>query len=820
MTKSKFFSAFLVFTSILIAFSGPGIVQNAVAQSQNPPALNSQGENPPPEPLPDVPIIIDGDAPPTDEYIPDGEVPIQIEGLPTPSRDFLLESDSWIGSIPHGVQSNSVQGGNSTQALVLHDNGPIVTHPGAGYNGNDASALQNALGMGILGFSNSTATGFKLAEDFTIPPGNSWAIDNITFYSYQPGTYSDPPTSTTTGLYLQIWDGSPDDPASSILFGDLVTNRLIDTYWTDIYRVSDTGLTNSERPIMAAIAEVNVSLQPGTYWMVWASEGSLTSGPFSPPITILGQATTGNALQYSPSSSSWGPANDSGTLTQQGMPFVIEGSMSGWLWDQPMSATNTYAYASQEFPDSPAYSSFLSDDFVVDEIWKIDKIFVPGDGWNGFTSLLNATALTWQIYADDGGVPAGNPHGGSLPVWSATFTPTSPNVTLSTGHTGYLSNTLLELTTPIELDPGHYWLLFYPTLELTSFGQFGLHGSDTINGEIGKFINPANGYGYGADWMDWYVSGALSHDIAFSIGGTTGFSWKSISPINSVGRSRPAAAVVNRHIYLFGGEIPPSGGRADTVERYDPSTNTWTTLPGVMPDPASNICAAVIGTDIYIPGGYSASSTYLNTLRVFHTSTNSWSVITTDPLPVGLSGTACAVLNNKLYAIGGVNSNVAQASAYVYDPMAAAGSRWSTIASLNTADAYQSAVTIGGKIYVLGGNYCPTCVEVYNPSDSAWHIVSNLTASRGGAGIYGIGTTLYACGGGWNTYLDTCESYDTTQGYSGVWQAHPSIMIEGRRTFGHASIGPVMYAIAGWRGVYLQTAERWSFDSYLPITIK
>jgi hypothetical protein len=66
-----------------------------------------------------------------------------------------------------------------------------------------------------------------------------------------------------------------------------------------------------------------LQLTAGTYWLAWQTDGLLSSGPWAPPITIDGMATTGNALQYV---SSWGPANDSGTSTQQGFPFIIEGT--------------------------------------------------------------------------------------------------------------------------------------------------------------------------------------------------------------------------------------------------------------------------------------------------------------------------------------------------------------------------------------------------------------------------------------------------------------------------------------------------------------
>jgi len=67
--------------------------------------------------------------------------------------------------------------------------------------------------------------------------------------------------------------------------------------------------------------------------------------------------------------------------------------------------------------------------------------------------------------------------------------------------------------------------------------------------------------------------------------------------------------------------------------------------------------------------------------------------------------------------------------------------------------------------------------------------------------------------------LDSCESYDTTLGYDGAWSSHPATLIQGRRTFGYANVGPMLYAIAGYNGSQLATAERWAYESYLPITM-
>lgn len=61
------------------------------------------------------------------------------------------------------------------------------------------------------------------------------------------------------------------------------------TSFSNIYRDTDTNVGNNQRPIMAVVATVLRTLAPGTYWVEWRMRGSLVSGPWAPPITILGQ---------------------------------------------------------------------------------------------------------------------------------------------------------------------------------------------------------------------------------------------------------------------------------------------------------------------------------------------------------------------------------------------------------------------------------------------------------------------------------------------------------------------------------------------------
>lgn len=213
---------------------------------------------------------------------------------------------------------------------ILYNNGPLVTHPGGGYGGADASRVQSSsLGMSTFGWGHQYSLGYRVADDFTVPSGG-WYIGSIMFFAYQ--THSPTSPSPITAVYLQIWDGPPDVAGSSVVFGDLVTNRLISTVWSGIYRDSESSPGSSSRPIMADTVAVNTYLGPGTYWLDWTTDGSPSySGPWAPPITILGQTTTGNALQYT---GSWGPVQDIATDAYQGFPFIIYGPEQ-WVIPEP-----------------------------------------------------------------------------------------------------------------------------------------------------------------------------------------------------------------------------------------------------------------------------------------------------------------------------------------------------------------------------------------------------------------------------------------------------------------------------------------------------
>ncbi|MBK7146039.1 MAG: DUF11 domain-containing protein [Xanthomonadales bacterium] len=205
---------------------------------------------------------------------------------------------------------------------ILQDGRPqLVTHPGIGAGGADVSRLQNTtLSMTTLGLNIAQGANFRMTDDFVVP-ASGWTITDVSVYGYQTGSTT---TSTFTGLNFQIWNGNPSVGGSAVVFGDTTTNRMTATSFSNIYRDSEGTPGGTTRPIMTVTAgALSIALPAGTYWLDWQLAGSLGSGPWAPPITIIGRTTTGNAMRSN--AGVWAAANDGGTVTQQGFPITLAG---------------------------------------------------------------------------------------------------------------------------------------------------------------------------------------------------------------------------------------------------------------------------------------------------------------------------------------------------------------------------------------------------------------------------------------------------------------------------------------------------------------
>lgn len=186
-------------------------------------------------------------------------------------------------------------------------------------NANLLQAPVNSFGMNV-----SLAGGFRVADDFSVPAGDSWTVQRAYVFSYQTGSTT---TSPITAVSARLWDGPPGDPASNVVCGDDTTNIMTATEFSGVYRVQETA-PGCTRPIMVQTLDLSAcpALNEGTYWLDWQAAGSASfSGPWAPPLAILNTPSTGNSLQFDPTTSTWiAGADTAGNLF--GIPFVIAGT--------------------------------------------------------------------------------------------------------------------------------------------------------------------------------------------------------------------------------------------------------------------------------------------------------------------------------------------------------------------------------------------------------------------------------------------------------------------------------------------------------------
>ncbi len=210
----------------------------------------------------------------------------------------------------------------------ISSNYSLVTGPTAGFGGAPVSALQSGtLALGLFGFGQNHTTNYWMAEKITVP-ASGWIIDSLVTYGYQTGSTT---VSTMTGHYCYITKDSSSTPSYTLAIGSRTNNAMVYSAFSGIYRAIETSLLDNNRPIMKLKSNLSGTLPAGTYWVCWGATGSLSSGPWCPPVTILSVASTGAAMQLA--ATSWTPAID-GTNTQ-GAPYKLYGKINTGLNSTP-----------------------------------------------------------------------------------------------------------------------------------------------------------------------------------------------------------------------------------------------------------------------------------------------------------------------------------------------------------------------------------------------------------------------------------------------------------------------------------------------------
>jgi N-acetylneuraminic acid mutarotase len=113
-----------------------------------------------------------------------------------------------------------------------------------------------------------------------------------------------------------------------------------------------------------------------------------------------------------------------------------------------------------------------------------------------------------------------------------------------------------------------------------------------------------------------------------------------------------AVGVVNGVLYAVGGQASGSGGLT-VVEAYDPTSDTWASKAS-LPTSRFGLDVGVVNGVLYAVGGEASTTTgtsMVNTVEAYDPATNTWTTKAPMPTPRRILG--IGVLNGILYAIGG-----------------------------------------------------------------------------------------------------------------------------------------------------------------------
>jgi hypothetical protein len=204
----------------------------------------------------------------------------------------------------------------------------------------DATGVSNALGGLTTQLSAAAGSGaYRLADNFTVTAPAGWRITSVSLYAYQTGALPGP--SPFAGVNLQVWNGRPGDPGSTVVFGDTVANRLLSSTATNIYRVFNTSVVFGATPETTRLvwqtdaALGGLVLAPGTYWLDWQyTTAAPDQAAFSPPATLPGiRAIAGADARQLKAGGVWADVLDEGKPASapdvpQDFPFIVHGGIA------------------------------------------------------------------------------------------------------------------------------------------------------------------------------------------------------------------------------------------------------------------------------------------------------------------------------------------------------------------------------------------------------------------------------------------------------------------------------------------------------------
>jgi len=259
--------------------------------------------------------------------------------------------------------------------------------------------------------------------------------------------------------------------------------------------------------------------------------------------------------------------------------------------------------------------------------------------------------------------------------------------------------------------------------------------------------------------------------------------WEEKAPVSVARLASDGVEVLGGKIYFVGGA--DSSGTKSIAERYDPETNTWETLNSLSVA-RQRFAAAVLNGKLYAIGG-----TGLSSVEVYDPNTGNWTAGVDLPSVVH-AGTAITV-NNKIYLVGGRNASDQFINQVLsFDLLT---NQWTAKANMPTARFGPKLVWFQERVWAISfGNI----VESYDPIADSWQTEASLSTNHNWPVAWQAYGVLYAAGGysSSSQNLSSIEAYDPIQKSWSITSNLP----EKKREADAVVLNGVVYVVAGDTG--------------------
>ncbi len=316
-------------------------------------------------------------------------------------------------------------------------------------------------------------------------------------------------------------------------------------------------------------------------------------------------------------------------------------------------------------------------------------------------------------------------------------------------------------------------------------------------------------------------------DAALSWEITDKSDWVELSKSSGKVTTGEDTVIVSANVNQEGGQysgtirIESNGGNKEIILSLDISI--WTKKKDMLTTRFGHVVGTV-NNKIYAIGGLNGGHS-IKTVEEYNPATDTWT--TKASMPTARWGHAAGVVNGKIYVIGGYNeggyySDITVSTVEEYDP---AIDTWTTKAPMPTARWGHAAGVVNGKIYIISGakgwgTGAPIDVyeitEVYDPITDTWTTKASIPTPRYNLSCRVVNEKIYAIGGSSDQApfsISTVEEYNPA---TDTWTTKAS-MPTARFVLSTGTVNGKIYAIGG-ADAYPVTVSYKTVEEYDPIT--